>query len=106
MQETSKSPRFSRNYTSITDMFQTFDNTSNLTKNDFNLIIKVFFKVMTDATVNEGKIYQIPYRLGTFGVRKRQTVGRGVFDYNLFKQDGTKVWKKNLHSSMFAAKIH
>ncbi len=91
MQETSKSPRFNRNYLSILDMFKTYNNIHNLSKNDFTLIVKVFFKIMAHTTVNEGKIYQIPNRLGTFGVRKRKTVGRGAFDYNLFKTEGLKV---------------
>lgn len=69
------------------------------------LIIKVFFKTLTYSTINSGKVYYVPNKLGIIGIAKRRTVGRGAFDYQLYKEQGLKVWRKNTHSGMYAAKI-
>jgi len=55
--------------------------------------------------IEEGKLYYLPGRLGVLGVFRIPVIGRGVFDYQLFKSDGTKVWKKNLHSSSYSARF-
>jgi len=55
------------------------------------LIIKVFFKTLTYSTINSGKVYYVPNKLGIIGIAKRRTVGRGAFDYQLYKEQGLKV---------------
>lgn len=91
MPETSKSQRINRNYVTPTELFVKYDNKFGISKYDFNLIVKIFFKTLAHSMMVEGKVFQIPKRLGTLGIRKRPTFGRGVFDYNLFKSEGLKV---------------
>lgn len=93
------------NYINLVTQFDKYDNPHNIDKNDFSFIIKTFFVVLTKSIVDDGKIYKLPFGLGSLGIRRRPTYGRGVFDYQLYKKEGIKVWKKNLHSSMYSAQV-
>lgn len=99
----SKRRSYNKIYTNPDSLFDSYSNPHNITLEDFRLITKVFFAILSHKIITEGKVFQLPNRLGSVGVYKRKTIGRGVFDYQLFKETGQKVWKKNLHSSQYAA---
>lgn len=105
MPEMSKQSKEFNNYRTVTPLFNTYNNKYQISKEDFLLIIKTYFKIMVHNIVNQGKIYKLPHRLGNVGVRKTPVKLRGVFDYNLFKKEGLKVWKKNNHSANYVARV-
>lgn len=90
-----------RHRTSI-DSFQAYDNKHNISYNDYCLILKTFNYILVNK-LYEGEVFSLPNRVGTLGVYKRKTFGRGIFDYQQFAATGDKVWKKNFHSSTYAA---
>lgn len=89
-------------YVNEYDMFKEYPNKYDISTKDFCLIVKTFFLIMVNNMIYNYKIYKLPYGLGHIGIYKRKTVGRGYFDWGLFKKEGLKVWKKNLHSSEYA----
>lgn len=94
-----------RVYKSFDDIYESYPNKGKVTKAEFKLVLKTFNYLLVKSMVEEGKIYQLPKRMGAMGIFKLPVAGRGVFDYKLFHLDGTKVWKKNLHSSSYAAQF-
>lgn len=80
-----------KHYANINDLFVAYFNPFQISQTDFSLIVKTFFLALIKSVVREGKIYQFPYGLGSFGVKKRPTHGRGSFDYALFNKEGIKV---------------
>jgi hypothetical protein len=85
------------------DMFKAYPNKYEITSKDFVLIVKTFFFIMVRSMIYDYKIYKLPYGLGHLGIYKRKTIGRGYFDWDLWKKEGLKRWKKNLHTHGYAA---
>lgn len=96
---------YNSGYKNISKSFSAYENRFNISYRDFIFIIKSFLVLLSESIVNDGKVYKLPYGLGSLGVRRRPTYGRGVFDYELFKKEGIKVWKKNMHSGMYSAQV-
>lgn len=72
--------------------------TINISKKEYRLIIgTMFFLLMKDA-INTGARYSFPEGLGTMGVYKKPTYGRGIFNYKLYNETGEKSYIKNDHS--------
>ncbi len=80
------------------DSFLTYENKHNLSYNEYCLILKAYNYLLI-RQLYEGDVFSLPNRMGTLGVYKRKTFGKGVFDYGLFAATGDKVWKRNAHSS-------
>ena len=92
-------------YYSEVDIYKTFPDKDKVSLYDYKLISQTFFYLLMSSIIKDGKVYQLPFGLGTLSVRKRPVIGRGVFDYHLYQKEGIKLWKKNLHSEQFAATI-
>lgn len=92
-------------YKDFNDIYLSYPHADSVTKAQFKLILKTFNYLLIKSMVDEGKVYQLPKKLGVMGVFKLPVAGRGVFDYKLFHTDGTKLWRKNLHSSSYAAQF-
>lgn len=85
------------------DSFKEYSNPHDISYQDYALILKTFNYLLAKEIMEQGTLYALPSRLGVIGVYKRKTLGKGKFDYNHYKDTGEKVWKKNLHSSVYAA---
>ena len=90
-------------YVNELEIFRAYPNKYNITSKDFTLILKTFFFIMVHNMIYKYKIYKLPYGLGHMGIYKRNTIGRGCFDWKLFHTEGIKHWKKNLHTHGLAA---
>lgn len=82
--------RDNNTYLTETDSFYTYDNKYNLSINDYRLILRVFFTLFIEELVHSGNIFILPCRLGNLSIRKKETFGRGNFDYQLYKTTGVK----------------
>jgi len=87
----------------ILDFYQDFPEKDLVDKVTYKIILRTFNYMLMKSIIDEGKLYHLPGGLGVLGVFKIPVIGRGVFDYQLFKREGVKVWKKNLHSSSYSA---
>lgn len=85
-----RKPSSNKPYISELDIFTTYSNPHKIEFLDFKLICKTFFYLLTKYAVDHGDVYYLPSRLGTFGVRKKQAIGRGYFNYALYAAEGIK----------------
>lgn len=92
-------------YLTLNDFYESYPDKDNLTLEEYKLILKTFNYFLVKSMIEEGKLYLLPNRMGVLGIMKQKVFGRGVFDYNLYKKEGIKVWKKNLHSSSYTARF-
>lgn len=95
-----------KNYYNDYDIFDSYDNSYGLDKNQFLLIMRTFNFLMLKSVVDEGKVYSLPPRLGTLSVRKMPFRGKRMIDFNYYKLTGEKKYMKNLHSGGYIAKVH
>ena len=79
-----------KSYASEIEAFAAYPNKHNITFSDFKLILKTFFSILIEEVINTGDNYIFPNKLGSFGIRKKDTWGRGVFDYQLYKETSIK----------------
>lgn len=98
--------QFSKPYATELDAFKTYANKHDISLYDFKLILKTFFFVLQKELISTGDIYSFPFRLGNISVRKKDTYGKGHFDYQYFKDTGLKRYIKNNHSSKYLAKFN
>lgn len=98
MQKTTK-----LNSTTI-DWFDIYANIHSLSKNEFRLILKTFNYLLAKAVL-EGKHYYLPHACGTISIRKRKQHNKPSIDYQLFKETGLRVKKRNLHTDGYVASI-
>lgn len=92
-------------YLTICDFYDKYPDKEEISLEEYKLIAKTFNYFLVKSMIEEGKLYLLPNRMGVLGILKQRVFGRGVFDYNLYKKEGIKVWKKNLHSSSYAARF-
>lgn len=85
-----QSTQTNKNYLNERDAFKSYPNPYNIKFRDYKLILKTFFWFLMRSVIATGINYVFPYKLGIFGVRKKPTWGRGVFDYKLYKETGIK----------------
>lgn len=90
---------------SVVDFYKEFPHKNLVDKSTYKLVLKTFNYLLMKSITDEGKLYYLPGGLGVLGVFKIPVIGRGVFDYQLYKKEGVKVWKKNLHSSSYSARF-
>lgn len=101
-----QSKHSSNYYLTENNIFEAYDNPYNLSIQDFKLISKTFFTILTTTCIDTGEIYYLPFKLGHFGVFKKATFGRGFFDYQLYKETNIKRWIKNNHSQQYVARFN
>lgn len=87
------------------EVFDNYSNPHNLKLSDFRLIVKAFFLIMVKELIYSYKAFVLPKGLGILSIRKRATIGRGVFDYKTYRTSGIKRYIKNNHSEQFAVNI-
>lgn len=80
---------------SSTDFCKTYPNPHNLSKEEIKLILDTFHFSMMQDIVHSGAAYILPFQLGLIGVFRVAAAGRGVFDYQLFKDTGIKRYHFN-----------
>jgi len=97
-----KTIKLVKNYS---DTFNDYENKYDISKADFKKILYAFNTLLAASTVTEGKVYKMPYTLGFLGVFKKPLVGKGIFDYQLWKETGIKRFKKNPHSANLVAQV-
>lgn len=68
----------------------------------YKKVLTFYFKYLAQGLLN-ANVYKLPNNTGIIGIFKRPTYGKGLFDYNLYKESGIKSWKKNFHSYKYAA---
>lgn len=90
---------------SLVDFYENYPHKESVNRSTYRLILRTFNYLLMKSMIDEGKIYHLPNSLGVLGVFKIPVIGRGVFDYQLYKKEGVKVWKKNLHSSSYSAQF-
>lgn len=67
----------------------------------YKKIIENYFKFLL-AGLFESNVYKLPNNTGIIGIFKRPTVGKGLFDYKLYAEEGIKSWRKNFHTHKYA----
>ena len=93
---------------SVLGSFSSYDNKYQLKENDYKLILRSFYFILKEELIYTGKIYILPKKLGTIGIKKIKmpTKFRGVLDYQLFRKTGERRYLKNLHSEQYLATLH
>lgn len=77
------------------DLYGDYPNPHNLSKEEIKLILDTFhFSLMKDM-IDTGTAYILPFQLGLLGVFRVGVYGRGVFDYQLYKDTGIKRYHRN-----------
>lgn len=94
-----------RPHKNIIDLYNQYPEKDSITKQEFKLVLRTFNYLLMQSIIETGKLYYLPNNLGVIGVFRIPVIGRGVFDYQLYKKEGIKVWKKNLHSSSYSARF-
>lgn len=94
-----KTPQLTANYRLAYDKVKHLG----LSTKEFRLILGTYHALLTKEMVDNGKVYMLPNSLGYIGVFKRNTVGKGMFNYKLYAEEGIKSFIKNRHSSNLAA---
>jgi hypothetical protein len=84
--------------------FEKYSNPYGITKNEFRLILKTFNYLLVKAVL-EGKHYSLPHSCGIISVRKRKQHNKPSIDYQLFKETGLRVKKRNLHTDGYVASV-
>jgi hypothetical protein len=108
MQKISKQPTQNSNYLSFFDVYKAYTNKFGLSELDYKLIIRSFFFILKDEMIQTGKVFILPNKLGTFGIKKIKmpVKFRGILDYQHFRKTGERRYLKNLHSEQFMATLH
>lgn len=96
LKTTSATPKL---YRTFTDLYETFEDKDKLTKAEFRLILKLFHNLLRRSMIYEGKVYQLPYFLGTIGIYRRTLKDSfKVFNYQHYKETNEKIYVPNTHS--------
>lgn len=66
-----------------------------------------FNKLLIKSLIDDGKSFQIPYRLGVFRIKKRKTDLNNLRpNYDMYKKTGIKTVHLNEHSGGYYCKFH
>lgn len=84
-------------------MYAEYPNPHNLSKGDIRLIMDTFHYMLMHDIIENGTCYILPFELGELTVVRIPVHGRGVFDYQLFKDTGIKRYHKNNNSAQEVA---
>jgi len=77
------------------ELIKDYSNPHNLSRDEIKLILDTFhFSLMKDM-IDTGTAYILPFQLGLLGVFRVAVFGRGVFDYQLYKETGIKRYHRN-----------
>lgn len=88
------------------DMFKTYPNKFNISKEEFLLILRTFNFLLGKSIIDEGKIYKFPFNLGILGVFKNKSKGKKIPDWKYYKKTKELTSIKNFHSDNYIAKTH
>lgn len=92
---TRKTIQYSRN---LSSSYETFPYKDEIDYKTYKLIMNTYHIQMVESMSKEGAVYQLPEGLGHMGCFQRSTYGRGVFDYQLYKEFKIKRYIKNRHT--------
>lgn len=81
------------------DFFTTYDNKYNITKAEFRLILETFNATLIDSLITEGRVYALPFSLGTVSIRTKAPHAYNPTDYQHFKETGEKRPLRNWHTN-------
>lgn len=73
-----------------------------MSKQEYRLIIGTLHLLMMEDITTNAAVYRLPHGLGVVGAFKRPTVGRGVFDYKLYNNEGIYRYVRNKHTEGYA----
>ena len=102
-EQTSKEYNSGKAYLNEADIFEAYDNKYEITLFKFKLILKIFFITLMREIIYEGKIFRLPFKLGSLGVLKKYG-DSSQLDFNLYKQ-GIKTFIKNPHTHNYRVKF-
>lgn len=86
-----------------TKLYKDYKNPHNLKKEEIRLIADTFHYLLMHDIIENGSCYILPFKIGELTVTRIPVHGRGVFDYQLFKDTGIKRYHKNNNSSQEVA---
>ena len=75
--------------------YEDYPNPNNLSPEEIRLITDTFHYSLLKDIVDSGASYLLPFKLGLLGIFRVSVFGRGIFDYQLYKETGIKRYHKN-----------
>lgn len=78
----------------------------NVSYANYKEIFRLLFEKITKALIEDGMCLELPARLGTLAVRKRQTKNNKVLDFQATKEYGVPIFHYNRHSGGYYAFLH
>lgn len=70
----------------------------------FKDIVNVYFALLTEAMIQTGYFYKLPYRLGELGIVKYKVKGKKLLNFSVFHNTGEYVTSKMDFGNGFVAK--
>lgn len=77
------------------ELYKDYSNPHELTPDEVRLITDTFHYLMMKDMIESGAAYVLPFQLGLIGIFRVAVFGRGIFDYQLFKETGIKRYHRN-----------
>lgn len=87
-----------------TDIYEKYDNIYNISKKEYEAILKLTNKLCMEAVIETGYELRFPLRLGTLYVQ-RQKPKCNPIDLNHYMKTGEKVYHRNRHSHGYMARF-
>lgn len=92
---TRKTTKLRYNYRNL---FDAYPNEEKLTPYEFRLILRTFASLLRKSMIYEGKVYNLPGKVGTVGIYRTGTKGSTYYNYQHYKETGEKILIRNHHS--------
>lgn len=87
------------------DIFDSYSNPYNLTKEQFLLVLRTFNFLLIRSVIDEGKVYSLPLGCGLIYMKKIKSKGKKIMDYNTYRKTGEIHYLRNLHSNGYIAQF-
>lgn len=87
------------------DLFESYSNEYNITKEQFLLILRTFNFLLIKSVIDEGKVYTLPLRLGLIYMKKTKSKGKKIIDFGAYAKTKEITYLKNMHSQGYIAQF-
>jgi hypothetical protein len=81
----------------IRDTYETYGYKELHSFQEYSLIVKAFFALLSKSMIEGGMTYKLPKFLGCIGVKKSKGGKRKILDYGHYKTTGEKVFRRLYH---------
>ena len=79
------------------DFYDRYEDKEEITQQEYRLIQKTFFNLLTKSMIYEGKVYRLPEKIGAIGVFMTGEEKK-YYNYQHYKDTGEKIFIRNNHS--------